>query len=129
MKDCLIKRTGGPDSEQGSEKSGVLHYYFLCRRLTPHEGISLDLDWFYRRSKPFFRNVFVNAPAYLFERSDKTVQDIIARAVAFGRNPMLHFTPPTRDKTYTPDRYRPPAGSLVAITLAALCLIVLLSLL
>ncbi|MDY0296907.1 MAG: Na(+)/H(+) antiporter subunit D [Acidobacteriota bacterium] len=103
-------------------------FWLLRRRLTPHEGISLDLDWFYRRSKPFFRNVFVNAPAHLFDQSDRTLQGIIAKAVAFGRNPMLHFSPPTRDKTYTPDRYRPPAGSLVLVTLAALCLIVILSL-
>ncbi|HDP95556.1 MAG TPA: Na(+)/H(+) antiporter subunit D [Candidatus Aminicenantes bacterium] len=103
-------------------------FWVLRHRLAPHEGISLDMDWFYRRSKPFFRNVFVNAPAYLFERSDKAVQKFIAKVVEFGRNPMLKFTPPTRDKTYTPDRYRPPAGSLVAVTLAALCLIVILSL-
>jgi len=104
-------------------------FWVLRRRLTPHEGISLDLDWFYRRTKPFFRNVFVNAPAYVFERSDQGVQKVIQRAVEFGRNPMLRFTPPSRDKTYTPDRYRPPAGSLVAVTLGALCLILLLSLL
>ena len=103
-------------------------FWVLRHRLTPHEGISLDFDWLYRRTKPFFRNVFVNAPAYLFDRSDQAVRGIIQRSVEFGKNPMLIFSPPRRDRTYTPDRYRPHSGTLVAITMAIFCIIVLLAL-
>jgi hypothetical protein len=45
-----------------------------------------------------------------------------------AKNPNLPFSSDKKDKTYTPDRYRPAAGQLVFAVLGLFIIVVLLGL-
>jgi multicomponent Na+:H+ antiporter subunit D len=100
-------------------------FWVMRKILAPHATIALDLDWFYRRPKKFARQLFVDAPAYIFDEVEKAAYKVVRAATNFGKNPYVPFTPPSRDKAYTPDRYRPATQFLVLAILAVFLLLTL----
>lgn len=100
-------------------------FWVMRKVLAPHASIALDLDWLYRRPKKYVRQLFVDAPAYIFDEVEKAAYKMVNAAAKFGKNPYVTFTPPSSNKTYTPDRYRPAAQTLVLAILAIFLLLTL----
>ncbi len=99
-------------------------FWVLRKVLAPHEGISLDFDWFYRRPKKYFQQLFVNAPAYIFDNAQKMVENVSADITKFGANPFMPFSKAnSRNRAYSPDYYRPSGQTLLLAVLAIFVLV------
>jgi multicomponent Na+:H+ antiporter subunit D len=104
-------------------------FWILRKLLKPKPTLSLDFDWFYRRPHKMFRQTFVEAVDDLFDRAENATLKLARAVTKLGSNPYLPFTPPTADKTYTPDRYRPALRNMVSAILAVLLLAIIFGLL
>ena len=100
-------------------------FWLLRKKLEPHATISLDMDWFYRRPAKLARKIFVDSVSYVFDQVEKVAFKVVEKLAKFGRNPYT-LMERSSDKTYTPDRYRPKAQTMVG---AALLIFILLTLL
>jgi len=96
--------------------------------LKPKPYIALDLDWFYRRPAKIARKILVDPWDKSFDWLEEQAIHIARQLTNFGRNPMLAFSRDKKDKTYTPNRYRPAAGQLVFAVLGLFIIVVLLGL-
>ncbi len=96
--------------------------------LKPKPYIALDLDWFYRKPAKLARRILVDPWDKSFDKVEEFAFSIARKLVEFGKNPYLLFTKDKTDKTYTPDRYRPPAQKVVLAVLAIFIIVALLGL-
>jgi multicomponent Na+:H+ antiporter subunit D len=115
--------------------SGLAFWYFR-RYMTPKAKISLDIDWLYRVSAPWFRRYVVMAVNDGFALVDTFAVQCARRLTALARNPLallpdqagLRPAPARRWKSsaardYDPDRYRAPIGFALLIALASFILL------
>lgn len=103
-------------------------FWLLRKKLKPHKGIFLDFDWFYRRPAKLAKRIFVDSVAVVFDKADKAVEYVTKKSVEFGRNPYIIFGKFNSEKTYTPDKYRPPIRLLLLSILAAFIFIYIIGL-
>lgn len=77
----------------------------------------IDLDWFYRKSAPFFRAVVVDGVMVFFAGAQRILHRLTAAGVALGRNPLgvLRLAP----EGVCPDRHRVAVGASLTLTLLA----------
>ena len=94
--------------------------------LKPKPYIALDLDWFYRKPAKLARRILVDPWDKSFDKVEEFAFSIARKLVEFGKNPYLFFARDKTDKTYTPDRYRPPAQKMVLAVLAIFIIVALL---
>ena len=64
----------------------------------------------------------------IFDKADKAVEYVTKKSVEFGRNPYIIFGKFNSEKTYTPDKYRPPIRLLLLSILAAFIFIYIIGL-
>jgi len=102
-------------------------FYLLIPRFRPHATISLDTDFFYRKSAPVARAVFVDAVGWVFDSAHKMVHRIADWAGDRFRDP-TEWVPgwPARvaadEPGYDEDRARMPL--LLPLTLTLLTFVV-----
>ena len=104
-------------------------FWLLRKKLKPHKGIFLDFDWFYRRPAKLARRIFVDSTAMIFNKADRAVEYVTKKSVDLGRNPYIIFGKFNPEKSYTPDKYRPPIRILLLSVLGTFIFIFLLGLL
>jgi multicomponent Na+:H+ antiporter subunit D len=96
-----------------------LGFWLVRKKLTPKNKISLDMDWFYRSSAPYFRKAIVGNINLFFETADKRAFAFAHWVGILAKNPLQAlrrtFLPPTRD--YDADLDRPPLASPIFLTL------------
>ncbi len=100
-------------------------FWFYRQELAGKAGITLDVDWFYRRPADWARRVFLEGTENVFNRVETYTVNGASRLVLFSKNPLLPFAPAPGQKEYSPDAYRP---SLQTLILAAMCGFILVSL-
>jgi multicomponent Na+:H+ antiporter subunit D len=111
--------------------SGLAFWYFRSY-MTPKAKISLDIDWLYRVSAPWFRRYVVMAVNDGFALVDTFAVQCARRVSALARNPLallpdqagLRPAAARRWKSsaardYDPDRYRAPIGLALLIVLVS----------
>jgi multicomponent Na+:H+ antiporter subunit D len=103
-------------------------FWVMRQVLKPKAKIALDLDWFYRRPAKLLRKILVDPWDKSFDWLEEQAINIARKLTNFGKNPILPFSSDKKDKTYTPDRYRPAAGRLVFAVLGLFIIMVLLGL-
>lgn len=101
----------------------VLHHLFKVKK-----GVSLDMDWFYRR--PLARLVLMLSSGLDRLRLAiwRGLLDALERILPFFRNPMRLLMPwkPGRKEDFQPDRYRLPVGAGASWILLAFAVMFLL---
>jgi multicomponent Na+:H+ antiporter subunit D len=103
-------------------------WIFRFKLLKPKPKIALDLDWFFRRPAKTFRKILVDPWDNSFDWLEAQTINIACKLTAAAKNPLLLFSSDKKDKTYTPDRYRPAVGKLVFAVLSLFIIVVLLGL-
>ena len=103
-------------------------FWVMRQVLKPKAKIALDLDWFYRRPAKWMRKIIVDPWDKSFDWLEEQAINIARKLTNFGKNPILPFSSDKKDKTYTPDRYRPAAGQLVFAVLGLFIIVILLGL-
>ncbi len=79
-------------------------FWILRKKLEGEAKIALDTDWFYRRSAPFVRVVFVKAVAGFFDGSERVVKQLTERTIGVVNGDGSRLEP---------DMYRILAGVLI----------------
>ncbi|MCK4835844.1 MAG: Na(+)/H(+) antiporter subunit D [Candidatus Aminicenantes bacterium] len=102
-------------------------FWIFRKKLQPQATISLDTDWFYRRPARLARKIFVDSVSNTFDRVENMAFVAVDKLVAFGKNPFI-LIEKSKDKTYTPDRYRPAIQLLILAILGIFIFLTLLSL-
>jgi len=91
-------------------------------------GITLDVDWFYRRPAGWVRRVFVEDLDAAFNKVDALSMDVVGKLSTLSRNPMRIFTD-AGGKYFSPDAHRPKIHTLILLVLSVFVLIGILGLL
>ena len=92
-------------------------FWLYRKKLSGHEAVILDADWFYRRPAGLVEKIFTVEVDGLFDAVERKVNSLAAALVQFGRNPSEFFRGRRADVAYSPDFYRPAAGALIAVAL------------
>jgi multicomponent Na+:H+ antiporter subunit D len=103
-------------------------FWVMRKVLKPKAKIALDVDWFYRKPAVLLRRILVDPWDKSFDWIEAQAINIARRLTHFGRNPVLLFSKNRKDKTYTPDRYRPPEQQLIFAVLGLFIIVVVLGL-
>ena len=91
-------------------------------------GITLDVDWFYRRPARWVRRIFVEDLDAVFNKADALSMDMVGRLSTLSKNPMRIFTG-AGEKYFSPDAARPRIHTLILLVLFVFVLISLFGLL
>ncbi len=98
-------------------------FWLLRKVLKPKAKIALDLDWFFRRPADRLRKILVDPWDKSFDKVEGFTFALARKLTEFGRNPYQVFYRHKRDKTYTPDRYRPAAAKIILAVLGLFSII------
>jgi multicomponent Na+:H+ antiporter subunit D len=113
-----------------------LAFWFYRAKMAAKPALTLDVDWFYRRTAPWARCFFVNWVNDFFTRTDAAVLQCARKLAALTANPMAPWptldadperavsaAPQATAPSYDPDRYRPAVALPLLITLGAFVLL------
>ena len=103
-------------------------FWLMRKIIAPKAKIALDVDWFYRMPADFVRTYIVAPWDKAFDKVDELVTVFARKLVVFGNNPCFAFSKDKSDRTYTPDRYRPPAQMVLMAVLIVFITAVILAL-
>jgi len=94
-----------------------LAFWIFRRQVAGEAGITLDVDWFYRRPAGWARKVFVDGTADAFGKVEAWTMEIVRGLSELSRNPMRLFAG-SADARFSADRYRPAMHGLILLVLA-----------
>jgi len=94
-----------------------LAFWIFRRQVAGEAGITLDVDWFYRRPAGWARKVFVDGTADAFGKVEAWTMEIVQGLSELSRNPMRLFAG-SADARFSADRYRPAMHGLILLVLA-----------
>ncbi len=105
------------------EATQVLIFTFLAfwvvrAKMTPKDKISLDTDWFYRATAPYFRKVFIGWVNAFFEFFEVRAFMFAHFMTKLSTNP-IHVLRTLRSpqEAFDPDKYRPPLALPMALSI------------
>ena len=104
------------------EASQILIFTFVAfwmyrSKVAGEAGITLDVDWFYRRPAEWARRIFLEDLERAFDKVESMAIDAVRKLVLFGNNPMALFSRSAGDKGFSPDAYRPNLQMLIILAL------------
>ncbi len=107
-----------------------LGFWVIRHKLTPQNKISLDVDWFYRRSSPVFYQVFVGWVNAFFDACERRAFRFAHFVASLSVHPvlLLKFLRPPR-RVFDPNVDRPPLGVPIMLTLLLIVAVAAFSLL
>ena len=88
-------------------------FWLLRDKLAGEVLLSLDTDWFYRRSARIARKLFVDTVDNAFGWVDRFTEIFASTLAVFGRNPVA-FAEKNGEDEYDPDRLRPSTKMLIS---------------
>ncbi len=103
-------------------------FWVFGRQVSGAPGITLDVDWFYRRPARWARRIFIEELNSAFDRVEELSMGVAGKLAALSGNPMRLFTG-TGGKTFSPDTYRPKTHTLILLALFIFVLVGLFGLL
>jgi multicomponent Na+:H+ antiporter subunit D len=99
-------------------------FWILRKKLAGDPKIALDTDWFYRKSAPFTREVFVRRVDAVYGWAENSVLTLANLFSRWFRNPMLWLNPFT-DKENEAESYSPPMEIVMSFILLSFVVIAL----
>jgi multicomponent Na+:H+ antiporter subunit D len=109
------------------ETSQILIFTFAAfwitrKQLAGEAGITLDMDWFYRRPARWAQRIFLEDLEAAFTKVETLSMDTVGKLSLLSRNPMRVFTR-SDEKYFSPDTYRPEIQTLILLVLFIFVLI------
>lgn len=109
------------------ETSQILLFTFVAfwivrAKMAGEAGITLDVDWFYRRPAKWAQRIFLEDLETAFNKVETLSMDIVGKLSLLGKNPMLIFTK-SGGKYFSPDTFRPAIQTLIVLVLFSFVLI------
>jgi multicomponent Na+:H+ antiporter subunit D len=116
-----------------------LAFWFFRRQMNPKPALTLDVDWFYRKSAPWLHRYVIMAVNDSFAAVESLALAYARQLCRFAANPLALFDfagdghrsfkrgpIDAKIRPYDPDRYRGPVGVALLIILG--CFVLLLGL-
>jgi len=103
-------------------------WWLRFKMLKPKPYIALDVDWFYRRPARVFQSIVVDPWDKGFDKAEAFTFRVARRLIEIAKNPYMLLSRNSREGTYSPDRYRPRVGKIVAGVLLLFIIILFLAL-
>jgi multicomponent Na+:H+ antiporter subunit D len=103
-------------------------FWILRKQAAGEAGITLDVDWFYRRPAGWVRKVFTEDLEAAFDRVEALSMDVAGKLATLSKNPMRIFRG-SDGEYFSPDAYRPKIHTLIVLVLLAFVLVSVLGLL
>ncbi|MCP5050085.1 MAG: Na(+)/H(+) antiporter subunit D [bacterium] len=103
-------------------------FWLMRKIIAPKAKLALDLDWIYRKPAVALRRVFVDPWDRTFDWFEGKAYSIAHKLSDMSKNPYLVFKREEVDQTYTPNRYRPPAGKALLAVFIIFIIVVFLGL-
>jgi multicomponent Na+:H+ antiporter subunit D len=91
-------------------------------QLAGEAGITLDVDWFYRRPARWVQRIFLEDLEAAFTKVETLSMDIVIKISQLSKNPML-IVNKSGGKYFSPDTYRPGIQTLILLVLIIFVLI------
>jgi multicomponent Na+:H+ antiporter subunit D len=109
------------------ETSQILIFTFAAfwiyrEQLAGEAGITLDVDWFYRRPARWVERIFLEDLEAAFNKVETMSMDIVSKLSQLSKNPML-IVNKSGGKYFSPDTYRPGIQTLILLVLFIFVLI------
>ncbi|TSA47137.1 MAG: Na(+)/H(+) antiporter subunit D [Deltaproteobacteria bacterium] len=97
-------------------------FWIFRKKVAGEVGITLDVDWFYRRPARWVQRIFLEDLETAFNKVEALSMDIVGKLSLLSKNPMLIFTK-SGGKYFSPDTYRPAIQTLIVLVLFSFVLI------
>jgi multicomponent Na+:H+ antiporter subunit D len=97
-------------------------FWMIRKQLASEAGITLDVDWFYRRPARWAQRIFVEDLEAAFNKVETLSMDMVGKLSLLSKNPMRIFTK-SGEKYFSPDTYRPEIQTLILLVLFIFVLI------
>lgn len=99
-------------------------FWILRKKLAGDPKIALDTDWFYRKSAPFARELFVKRVDAIYDWAENSVLTLANLFSRWFRNPMLWLNP-FSNKENEAESYSPPMEIVMSFILLSFVVIAL----
>lgn len=97
-------------------------FWIFRVQLAGETGITLDVDWFYRRPARWVQRIFLEDLEAAFTKVETLSMDIVGKLSLLSKNPMRIFTK-SGETYFSPDTYRPGIQRLILLVLFIFVLI------
>ncbi|MBM4314743.1 MAG: Na(+)/H(+) antiporter subunit D, partial [Deltaproteobacteria bacterium] len=109
------------------ETSQILIFTFVAfwiyrAKVAGEAGITLDVDWFYRRPAKWAQRLFLEDLETAFNKVETLGMNIAGKLSRLSKNPMLIFSG-SGEKYFSPDKHRPAIHTLIVLALLSFVLI------
>lgn len=98
-------------------------YWIFRKKIYSKAGITLDLDWFYRRPSKWIQKIFLEDLETLFNKTEGLLTETVRRLALLSSNPRAILDWSAHGKKYNPDAYRPGLELLIILALFGFVLI------
>jgi len=110
------------------ETSQILLFTFVAfwifrAKMAGEAGITLDVDWFYRRPAKWAQRIFLEDLEAAFNKVESMTIDTARKLALLGNNPMALFVRSAGEKNFSPDAYRPALQMLIILALFSFILL------
>jgi len=110
------------------ETSQILLFTFVAfwifrAKMAGEAGITLDVDWFYRRPAKWAQRIFLEDLEAAFNKVESMTIDTARKLALLGNNPMALFARSAGEKNFSPDAYRPALQMLIILALFSFILL------
>jgi len=106
------------------EASQILIFTFVAfwiyrSKVAGEAGITLDVDWFYRRPAKWAQRIFLDDLEAAFNKVESMTINTARKLALLANNPMSLFASSAGEKNFSPDAYRPAMQMLIILVLFA----------
>jgi len=92
-------------------------FWIFRKKVAGEAGITLDVDWFYRRPAGWVQRIFLEDLEAVFNGVERLMNYAVQRLAVFGRNPAALFTGAAGEENYSPDAHRPVIKLFILLVL------------
>jgi multicomponent Na+:H+ antiporter subunit D len=95
-------------------------FWIFRQQVAGEAGITLDVDWFYRRPARWVQRVFLEDLEAAFNRVERLMVHAAGKLALLSKNPLAIFG--AGEKNFSPDIHRPPLNTLILSVLLSFLL-------
>jgi len=92
-------------------------FWIFRKQVAGEAGITLDVDWFYRRPARWVQRIFLEDLEALFNWVERRVNYAAQRLAVVSRNPAALFTGAAVEENFSPDAHRPVIKLFILLVL------------
>ncbi len=98
-------------------------FWIFRAKVSGEAGITLDVDWFYRRPATWVQHIFLEDLEAAFNRVEAFMADAVRKLARLSSNPMNLFSGSAGEENFKPDHYRPALQTLIILALISFILL------